>query len=364
MNRRALRLLIVAACIASSSASLRSEEPPPLLYTVPEFSLTERSGRTVRDADLRGKIWIASFVFTRCEYGCDDITQTMHKLQQDFAQYPDVLLITFTVDPQHDDVDELRRYAEKYGADANRWLFLTGPEKDVYRLLRNGFRITAEQNQGAERTPGNEVRHDNKLVLVDRDGRIRGYYEGRLATSLPGEAKDDAKKRFKESQQQLRINVAALAKGEVTPDRFNFPAFNATLNALAAALLLFGYSAVRQRLLKLHAGLMLSALAVSTVFLASYLYFHIVIRKGEATKFEQQARGAPASMKYLYYGILISHTILAVVAAPLALYTAYQGLRGRLDRHRRIAHWTLPIWLYVSLTGVVVYWMLYRLYAP
>jgi uncharacterized membrane protein YozB (DUF420 family) len=82
------------------------------------------------------------------------------------------------------------------------------------------------------------------------------------------------------------------------------------------------------------------------------------------TRFEDQAPGAPGWVRPLYLAILLSHTVLAAVVAPMALFTAYQGLRGRLDSHVRIARWTLPIWLYVSVTGVVVYWMLYRLYAP
>ena len=353
-------------CLRSSDVSASNRDSGP----VGTFSLTERSGRTVRATDLRGKVWVASFIFTRCAFGCDQVTKSMHDLQKDFTNYPDVVLVTFTVDPEHDDAGELRRYAEFYGAEADRWLFLTGPEKEVYRLLREGFHITAEQNRGEERKPGNEVKHDTKLVLVDRDGHIRGYYEGRPTKPLPGESEKDATKRFEAGLRQLRDDVAALAQGKemhddaVTPAGFNFPAFNATLNALAGALLLFGFSAVRQRLLKLHAALMLSALAVSTVFLASYLYFHIVIRAGRETHFSDQAPDAPAWVGFVYRGILISHIILAVATVPLALFTVYQGLRGNLQRHVHVARWTLPIWLYVSLTGVVVYWMLYRLYAP
>ena len=130
--------------------------------------------------------------------------------------------------------------------------------------------------------------HDTKLVLVDRDGPIRGYYDG-LISPVGKEPYDDAKKRFDESQQKLRADVAGL-EGE----KFNFPAFNATLNALAGALVLLGYSAVRQRLVRLHATLMVTALIVSALFLASYLYFHIVIHHGKPTYFEEQAPERPA----------------------------------------------------------------------
>jgi putative membrane protein len=137
----------------------------------------------------------------------------------------------------------------------------------------------------------------------------------------------------------------------------HLPTVNAVLNGSCTALLLLGYAAIRQRLITLHKVCMLTALAVSALFLASYLYYHFVERKGEPTRFS-----GPDDVRYIYLGILLSHTVLAIVAAPLALFTAWQGLRDRLDLHVRIARWTLPIWLYVSITGVVVYWMLYRLY--
>jgi uncharacterized membrane protein YozB (DUF420 family) len=144
----------------------------------------------------------------------------------------------------------------------------------------------------------------------------------------------------------------------------DFPALNASLNAVATVLLVTGYVAIRARRYRLHVACMVTALVVSTIFLASYLYFHIVVKGGQPTYFQDQAPDAPVSVRVLYYRILATHTVLAVAAAPMALVTAYLGWRGRLVRHVRLARWTLPIWLYVSITGVVVYWMLYRLYAP
>ncbi len=144
----------------------------------------------------------------------------------------------------------------------------------------------------------------------------------------------------------------------------DFPALNAALNAGAGVLLLAGYACVRARRFRAHAACMLSALGVSAAFLASYLYYHVVVKHGVSTSFRSQAPDAPEWVPYVYYSVLLTHTVLAAVTAPLALYTAWQGLRGRIRRHERVARWTLPIWLYVSVTGVVVYWMLYRLYAP
>ncbi len=142
----------------------------------------------------------------------------------------------------------------------------------------------------------------------------------------------------------------------------DLPAVNAVLNATSAVLLVLGYAAIRGRQVTLHKTCMLAALTVSAVFLASYLWYHFIVLEGKATRFGERFPQAPESVRYLYYGVLLSHTLLAVATAPLALITAYLGLRNRLQWHVRIARWTLPIWLYVSVTGVVVYWMLYRLY--
>jgi putative membrane protein len=133
----------------------------------------------------------------------------------------------------------------------------------------------------------------------------------------------------------------------------DWPQLNAGLNAASAVLLLVGYVAIKRRHVRLHTSCMLTALCVSTLFLASYLYYHIVVRAGRHTEF-----GGSDEARYVYLGILLSHTILAAAAAPLALYTAYQGLSGQLARHVKVARWTLPIWFYVSVTGVVVYLML------
>jgi putative membrane protein len=142
----------------------------------------------------------------------------------------------------------------------------------------------------------------------------------------------------------------------------DLPGVNAILNSICVVLLILGYKSIRSEKVRLHKTCMLASLGVSAAFLSSYLYYHLVHRHGVATRFVDQAPSAPEWVALVYYGILCSHTILAIVVAPLALITAYLGLKNRLARHKRLARWTLPIWLYVSITGVVVYWMLYRLY--
>jgi putative membrane protein len=136
----------------------------------------------------------------------------------------------------------------------------------------------------------------------------------------------------------------------------DLPAVNAALNATSAVLLACGYLAIRSRRITVHKALMLTALGVSTLFLASYLYYHFSVGM---TRFSAEA---PGLVRGVYFTILASHVILAIVTVPLALVTVYLGLSDRLVRHLGIARWTLPIWLYVSVTGVIVYWMLYHLY--
>jgi uncharacterized membrane protein YozB (DUF420 family) len=137
----------------------------------------------------------------------------------------------------------------------------------------------------------------------------------------------------------------------------DLPDLNAFLNGLSAVLLTAGYLAIRGRRVAVHKTCMLTALLVSVCFLVSYLYYHLGVKGGEPTRFTGEGWVRP-----IYFAVLLSHTVLAAVTAPLALFTAYQGLRGNLARHVRVARWTLPIWFYVSITGVVVYWMLYHLY--
>ena len=127
-------------------------------------------------------------------------------------------------------------------------------------------------------------------------------------------------------------------------------------------LLILGYLAVRRRRIALHKASMLTALVVSGVFLTCYLYYHFAVQHGRPTYFSERAPEAPAWVRTTYSAILVSHIVLATVVVPLALYVSYQGLRDRIERHVRLARWLLPVWLYVSVTGVVVYWMLYRLY--
>jgi len=130
------------------------------------------------------------------------------------------------------------------------------------------------------------------------------------------------------------------------------PALNATLNGIAAVLLTAGWVLIRRHRVDQHRLCMLAAFGVSTLFLISYLVYHA------------QAGSRPFTgqgpIRVVYFTVLVSHIVLAAAILPLALVTLRRGLRREDARHRRVARWTLPIWLYVSVTGVVVYWMLYQ----
>jgi protein SCO1/2 len=146
---------------------------------VPPFALTERSGRTVTNHDLAGKIWVADFIYTTCPGPCPAVTAGMARLQDAVAHDPQVQLVTFTVDPQTDTPPVLAQYADRYGADPNRWWFLTGPEKPLYDLIQNGFLQAVQDNRGQPAQEGQfTVTHSTYLALVDADGNVRGFYSG------------------------------------------------------------------------------------------------------------------------------------------------------------------------------------------
>lgn len=132
----------------------------------------------------------------------------------------------------------------------------------------------------------------------------------------------------------------------------NLPTLNALLNSTSAVLLLIGYGFIRRKQIAAHRACMLSALVTSVLFFISYLTYHAQVG---ATKFLGEGIIRP-----VYFTLLTSHTLLAIAIVPMALITLSRALRGRFDRHRRIARWTFPVWLYVSVTGVLIYLMLYH----
>jgi protein SCO1 len=137
--------------------------------SVPEFTLMNQDGKNFGSADLRGKIWIADFVYSTCPGPCPMISSRMSELQKPLEK-TDVHLVSFSVDPMKDTPEVLRGYAEKLHAEAGRWDFLTGPQSTIYNLSRDGFKLAVGEEKGVPI-------HSTRMILVDRNGAIRGYYD-------------------------------------------------------------------------------------------------------------------------------------------------------------------------------------------
>jgi protein SCO1/2/putative membrane protein len=300
------------------------------------FTLQERSGRTITDGDLSDRVWIAAFVFTRCPSSCPRISSTM-KGFQGVLEGTGVRLVSISVDPGHDTPRVLADYAARLGADPDRWWFVTASRDTIYHLVLDQFKVPLSESSPEDRRAGAEaVSHSARLALVDRGNRIVGYFDS-----------NDP-----EATRNLLARARRLDRSWIA----RLPALNAALNATSGLLLLVGWSLVRSGRVRAHAGCMIASLVSSALFLSSYLVYHFQVG---SVRF----RGFGAA-RLAYMTILSSHTLLAIVVVPLVVVTLSHVLRGRFAEHARIARVTFPIWLYVSTTGVVVYWMLYHLDVP
>ena len=143
---------------------------------LPDFSLTDQRGTSFALADLHDKVWVADFIFTSCGTICPPMTIEMARLQDEFAA-EDVHFVSFSVDPEQDTPEVLFRYADYYGADGNRWSFLTGQKDAIYQLAHDGFNLAAGHR-------GSEILHSTRFVLVDRNQQVRGYYDSRSKAHL------------------------------------------------------------------------------------------------------------------------------------------------------------------------------------
>lgn len=156
----------------------QSRDGLQLYGSVPDFSLTERSGEAIGLAHLRGKVWVADFMYTTCTDTCPLQTAALARLQEQFAGAPDFHLVSFTVDPERDTPEVLALYADKYRADAGRWYFLTGQRDRIIRLIRDGFYLSVA-TLPTDADASGMIPHSPRFVLVDKQARIRGYYDSR-----------------------------------------------------------------------------------------------------------------------------------------------------------------------------------------
>ena len=180
-------LLGIAVVAVAFLPSLRGHQQKDLddYGSAPSFKLTERAGYLVDSERLKGEVWVAGFVFTRCAGQCPMISAQMERLQKKLHAQPRFQLISITVDADYDTPQRLATYAKKWEADPKRWWFLTGDAKEIHDLIEKGFHLSA-----GTPAPGGDLIHTAKLVLVDPNGEIRGYYDGLDSNSVDELARD------------------------------------------------------------------------------------------------------------------------------------------------------------------------------
>lgn len=411
---------------------------------LPDFEFDKATGGTLSLDDLKGKRWVASFVFSRCTTSCPVITAAVMRLHDRVEKSaPDVMFVSFTVDPKYDTADVFREYSETFTkGNRDRWKFLTGSQQQIYELIVKGFGLYVKENLGESRLPGLEVAHSNRVVLVNEDGipvgtflgtnegdmaKLRRILSGREEFPQPGPASspgltfsrtdggpmdiqfqvqpvksndeseaDDSPSPTDESADAPSVDAtteestsdveqsgAAPPAGSSNGDddacedkstsavdhnaiidqklpawARPLPTVNASLNTLAGILLLCGLAAIKSGHKTIHRNLMITAFLTSAAFLASYLTYHYAL--GEYTGEHGKRFTGAGVWAIVYQLVLWPHIILAMFVPFLAIAVFRHAFAERWDAHKRLARITFPIWMYVSVTGVVIYGMLYH----
>lgn len=320
------RLVLVPLLMSAFVAGARCEDLP-FEATVPDFTLTDTNNAPFSKAMLEGKVWVAYFFFSTCSGPCPIMNREMAGIAREFKNVPSVHFVGFSVDPTVDTPERLAAYARQFDADTSRWHFLTG-DLDVIKHLGVALKIGA---------PDEPIFHSTRFVLVDQQGRVRGYFAG---TEAEGVAR-------------LKAGIRQLV--EAGRGASQLPKVNAILNAVSALFLLAGWIAIkRMREPELHKKMMAAAFLCSVAFLFSYTYYHA--QTGARTPY-----GGEGILRVIYYFVLFTHIPLAGLMVPFILAAIGCALRKRFDAHVRIVRWVWPAWMYVSATGVLIYLMLYRL---
>lgn len=324
-----LLFVALAACAVAAAVHLWNRRANR--HRVPDFRLVERSGRTVSRRDLIGQVWVADFVFTSCQRTCPAMNSHMYGLQD---KAPGARFVSFTVDPRRDTPEHLATWVATQRLSKGSWDWLGGASHETMQEVANGFLLPAGRNR-------EEIVHSARFVLVDRYGRIRGFYRVVDEESLEPVEPELAR---------LEADLKGLLRQPALPVK-KLPAVNACLNGTSFVLLCLGLACIKAKKVGAHKACMLGALTVSAIFLVSYLTVHYFLG---STAYPGQGWLRP-----VYFSILLTHMVLAGVVAVLAPLTVYRALRQQIDRHKSLARVTFPIWLYVSVTGVVIYFMLY-----
>lgn len=351
---------------ADGTVSIGSTAPIWSTDGIADFQFTDQLGRTVTKETFKGKPFAICFVFTKCLGPCPAVTYQMRQLQ-DRLKNRDVNLVTLTVDPERDTVEVLKAYADKNGADHERWRFLTGDRNAIYELIQGSFRMPVEKAKGPDLTEGFEVIHTSNVMLVDAKGVVQGKFNAVIDAEMASLRRQLIKMspRLDNSVPESPEDVADLATEKsieleraAPPWVKRLPATNAMLNGLATILLIAGYAFIKAGQKDMHRRMMLTAFMTSVLFLASYLTYHYSLHyyTGESGK---KFLGT-GLIRPIYFTILITHVVLAAVVPIGALRTIWLALNSRWEAHKAWARVTFPIWLYVSITGVIIYFMLYH----
>jgi len=173
--------LVLAGCGKKDDSPIEMISPPPSsapatlskYWSLPDFSLTERSGQTVHLANFAGKVWVADFFYTTCPGPCPMLSSRLSGVQKSIGSDPGVRLVSISVDPDKDTPEVLKTYAERFKA-GEHWLFLTGQREAIYSLAREGFKLPVAEAPAQ----GGLIAHSTRLILVDKTGTVRGFYEG------------------------------------------------------------------------------------------------------------------------------------------------------------------------------------------
>jgi protein SCO1/2 len=173
MKNPATLFLLLCLCASVATFGCKRQAELTKFYPVPDFSLIDQTGSSVTLADLKGKVWVADFIFTNCGGTCPMMTDKMRLLQQKLPA--EVRMVSITVDPDRDTPKALAAYAAEHGATRDRWLFLTGDKQSLYDLCVKGFKLPLDASGGTQVEP---IAHSTRFVLVDQQGEIRGYYTG------------------------------------------------------------------------------------------------------------------------------------------------------------------------------------------
>src|ERR1043166_6660571 len=284
--RIAVRCVLVLALLLVITASALAQDdrkdvlPPDNIFhpypdggiPVGDFRLQDRSGQFIGTRDLRGKIWVAQFFYFPCNT-CAKNTPTMKALQDRYRGKSDVNLVSISLTKS--DLDTLQSFAADHEAGDDQWFILTGPDARVSEIVSECFySLNFKKKEG---TLGDTITHKTDFFLIGAQGIMVGYVDG----IAPG-AFDSMTEQIDHLRTRRRMEERIPIVGG------DFPRFNAMLNSTCTILLLLGWVAIRLRYETLHKLLMLSALAVSAVFLASYLFYHFAVMGMEPTRFQGQ----------------------------------------------------------------------------